>query len=110
MKTIFTDLITGHDFDQQLDRYFDNLTSTDVDYLYAYSKPGKNPCLIIDFDNHLQLSRITLWESGECDIEAIALAGSTKIIGEISELKTMGEFEDKLLGLIEYMKRTQTLH
>jgi len=110
MKTIFTDLISGHDFDRQLDHYFDNLSSSDVDYLYAYSKPGDNPCLIIDFDNCIQVSRITLWESGECDIEAIALTGSTKIIGETSELKTIGEFEDKLLSLIEYMKRTQTIH
>ena len=51
-----------------------------------------------------------MWESGECDIEVISLTDSTRVIDEVSELKTINEFEDKLLSLIEYMKKTHTLH
>ena len=110
MNTIFSNLISGHDFDKQRERYFSGLALSDVDYLCAYSLPCDNPCIRIDFDNSKQLSRITIWESGECDIEAISLTDSTRVFDEISELKTIGEFENKLLSLIEYMKMTQTLH
>jgi len=110
MNTIFSNFISGHDFDKQQERYFSGLAFSDVDYLYTYSLPCDNPCLRIDFDNCKQLSRITMWESGECDIEVISLTDSTRVIDEVSELKTINEFEDKLLSLIEYMKKTHTLH
>lgn len=110
MKSIFSHFISEHGFDNQLEHYFSTLALSNVGYLYTYSSFCNTPCLRIDFDNCKQLSRITIWESGECNIEVISIKNSTRMIDESSKLKTIGEFEDKLLSLVEYIKMTDTLH
>ena len=110
MNIIFRNLISGRDFEKHVDRFFSGLALSGVDYLYAYSLPCDNPCLRIDFDNSKYLSRIKIWESGKCDVEAISFTNYKRAIDETFELKSISDFEDKLSSLIDFMKTTNRLH
>lgn len=114
MKTVFTDLISGQNFERKLDHYFGDLSSSKVNYIYLFSTPcndpDDDPCLRIDFDNLNRFSRLTLWESGKCHIESMTFKNSTKTMNEESELSSLEEFEDKLFSLIAHMKDSHQLH
>lgn len=110
MNSVFRKLISERDFEKQAGHFFASLENTNTDYLYVFSLDRDNPCLMIDFDNCRQLSRITMSKSGQCDIEVVSFKDSAQLIHESYELRSLGEFEDKLLSLIAYMKASETLH
>ena len=110
MNSEFNQLISDQNLEKQMSKHLTDLSSSGVDYACLYSKPCDDPCLLIQFDNVQQMSRITLRESGECTVEVISMRNSELVINETLKLKTMAEFEDRLVNLIEHMKETHKLH
>jgi hypothetical protein len=105
MKELFCDLISGRGFERLAGRYFSDLDSTDVDVAFSYSDPEEeHPSLRVDFHNGNYVSRITLWETRWCEVEVVSFTDSNKTTKEASEIDSIDVFEEKLSGVIDFMK------
>ena len=110
MANTFSDLISGNGFERHFNSHFLALPDQGVDYRHVYSAPDINPFLRIDLDNRQNMTRITIWESGQCGLERVSFKGSTPMTSEELQFDSLEAFEAKLLELIQHMKDTRQPH
>ena len=110
MENTFSDLISGNGFERHLNPLFTGLEEEGVDFRHVYSEPDINPFLRIDLDNRQNMTRITIWESGQCGLERVSFSGSTPMTSEELKFDSLEAFEAKLIELIQYMKDTRQPH
>lgn len=110
MTNTFSDLISNNGFERHLNPIFAGLEQEGVSFRHVYSAPDTSPFLRIDLDNHQNMTRITIWESGQCGIERVSFTGSTPMTTEELQLDSFDAFKAKLLELIQYMKDTIQPH
>lgn len=53
-----------------------------------------NPSVRVDFDNDKYLSRITVWSTGECKLEAIDIETEDTILDRFFVLESDNDFDD----------------
>lgn len=110
MANIFNELISGHGFERHYNRHFTGLSEEGIDVRYVYSQPDTNPFVRIDMDNRQVMSRISLWESGHCDVDVVSFRDGSSMIKDSFEYTSLEEFEAKLLEFIELMRETRNPH
>ena len=58
----------------------------------AYGDPTSEPALRLDFETDDAIGRVTLWESGECDMEVSDTRRGADLLSEHHEFKTTDVF------------------
>ena len=106
-----SDLISNREFSQ----YYDNgLTSRfnalRVMHELVYSEKSANPSLQLTLQNESYIYKLVLWESGDCNIEALELETGKKIFNEQFQFESSSQFFEKypeaIVRLFSFDKRT----
>jgi hypothetical protein len=64
-------LISGRGFDRFQPGLESRFAAYRLQYVLTYCEPSDNSAMRLDFETTKLLGRVTVWESGECDMEAI---------------------------------------
>ncbi len=99
----FHRLITGREFESYLadnEGYFEKVG---IEFSHKYCEPTDNSALVIDFDTKKYIARITVWESGECDIEALYSTKEGQALNEHYEFKVVDDFYNKISELVRFL-------
>lgn len=106
----FKELISKCRFQERYIQHFQGLEDEGIDYRHVYSQPEDNPYIIVDLDNHQFMARLTLWASGDCEVDVISFKDSSVIVRDAFEYTSLDEYEEKLLWLIQYMRESRVSH
>lgn len=88
----FPELISGRKFDLYQDGLRSRWRSWRIEYHLTYGDPTPKPALWMDFTTDEALARVTLWESGECDMEVLDAESGTDLLREHHEFSSSAEF------------------
>ena len=99
-----TDLITGRGFDRYQDGLRSRFAAYRLDYELTYCTPTDNPAMRLDFQSPLHVGRVTVWESGACDMEVLDVATGDMVFYEHHELAAEKEFHEVYPRLVIFMR------
>ena len=98
------ELISGRGFD----KFQPGLTSRFKAYKFAYRltycEPTDDTAMRLDFESPLHLGRVTAWESGACDLEALEISTGSVVFTEHHQLNSEDEFHNILPRLVLFMR------
>ena len=100
----FSKLITGRDFDQYQPSLQSRFLAYNFKYNLTYCQPTDNPALRIDLESQLHLGRITLWESGACEMEVLDIETGQTVFSESHMFCEEKEFFEYYSRLVLYMR------
>lgn len=88
------------------DRFQDGLKARFYSYQYelTYGKITTKSAMWIDFENSNQFGRMTIWESGECDIEVLDIESRKQSFWKHYDLKDEEEFHHLLAQFFLYFR------
>lgn len=88
------------------DRFQDGLKARFFDYKYelTYHPITSNSAMSIDFEKSGKIGRMTVWESGECDVEALEMKSGKLLFWKHYELKDEREFHKCLANFFLYFR------
>jgi hypothetical protein len=88
------------------DRFQDGLKARFYAYQYelTYGEITSNSGMWIDFENSTQMGRMTVWESGECDIEVLNSESGKQLFWKHYELPDEIEFHQCLANFFLYFR------
>lgn len=80
----FEELVTERGFDRYQSGLVVRFQAYRLEYKLSYGEPTAKPCLWMDFSSERTrtIGRVTLWESGECDLEVIDSKSGDDILRE----------------------------
>ena len=88
----FSELISG----RGLERYQDGLRSRfrahRIGYSVVYGEPTSKPAMWLDFETTEAIGRVTIWESGECDMEVVDATTGEDLLREHHFFDSTDEF------------------
>ena len=67
----FPELITGRKFDLFQSGLESRFVANRVGYKLTYGESTAKPAMWMDYETDFAIGRVTLWESGECDMEVL---------------------------------------
>jgi hypothetical protein len=73
-------------------------------YRLTYCEPTDDTAMRLDFETPLHLGRVTAWESGACDLEAVEISTGRTVFQERHQLRSESEFHDLLPRLVLFMR------
>ncbi|MEO6473605.1 hypothetical protein [Luteolibacter sp.] len=88
----FPDLISGRGFDSYQSGLVARFKAHRIDYSVTYGAPSPKSAMWLDFETDDAIGRVTLWESGECDMEVLDATTGGDLLREHYEFKTTEEF------------------
>lgn len=88
----FSDLITRRGFDQYQSGLVARFKARGIGYSVIYGEPTQKPAMWLDFETDDAIGRVTLWESGECDLEVLDATTGCDLLREHHQFKTTEEF------------------
>ncbi|MDP1586392.1 MAG: hypothetical protein Q8M07_01500 [Prosthecobacter sp.] len=90
----FADLITHQGFDRYQLGLIARWQAHRIGYSLSYGEPTSKPSMGLDYETADAIGRVTLWESGECDLEVIDATTGADLLREHHVFKTPREFFD----------------
>jgi hypothetical protein len=95
------------------DRYQQGLESRfgayKFDYQLTYCKPSNNSAMLLDFSYKDLIGRMTVWESGECDLEVTEKETGKSILWKHYQLNDEGAFHQLLADFFLYFRDGKNL-
>jgi len=88
----FPELVSGHQFDRYQTGLISRWRARSIGYELTYGTPTAKSAMWLDFTTDQAIGRVTLWESGECDMEVIDCATGGDILREHFDFKSSEEF------------------
>ena len=88
----FPDLISGRGFERYQSGLVARFKAHRIRYSVTYGEPTPKPAMWLYFGTDAAIGRITLWESGECDMEVLDVTTGGDLLREHHEFKTTKEF------------------
>jgi hypothetical protein len=88
----FSDLISGRGFDRFQTGLIARWRAHRIGYDLNYGRPTSKPSMTLDFTTNQGVGRVTLWESGECDLEVLDCATGGHLLEEHHEFANPNEF------------------
>ena len=104
-RNIFKRLISGREFDIYLNENLECFANIGINFSYKYCEPTDNPALVLDFENNRYMARITVWESGECDMEALYTSKEGQALDEHYEFTSVQDFYYKISDLVSFLTK-----
>jgi hypothetical protein len=96
-------LIENKGFDQYQEGLKSRFKAYQLEYKLVYCEPTNKTAMYMDFENEKQLGRITVWVSGECDMEVLDKATGERVFGEVHQYNSEEEFFEGYPRLVVYM-------
>ena len=90
----FPELITGRKFDQFQSGLEARFEANRIDYKLTYGEPTAKPAMWMDYETTSAIGRVTLWESGECDMEVLDAESGDELLRETHTFPNADEFFD----------------
>ena len=78
-------------------------------YQLTYCESSENPAMRIDFGYKNQEGRMTVWETGECDLEVLNSVTGQSVLWKHYQLKNEEEFHTMLAQFALYFRDGKTL-
>ena len=98
------ELISGRGFDQYQGGLRSRFHAYGLVYELNYCQPTDKPAMFLDFESRLHFGRVTVWVSGECELEVLEIASGDTVFSEHHELGSEREFHQVYPHLTEYMR------
>lgn len=88
------------------DRFQDGLKARFYSYQYelTYHPITSKSAMSIVFENSNKIGQMTVWESGECDIEVLDNESAKQLFWKHYELKDESEFHQRLADFFLYFR------
>jgi hypothetical protein len=71
----------------------------------TYGEPTDNPGVRVDLSSSRHLARVTVWESGACEVEALEVSNGRAALGAHRELTSEHGVRDECLAVIAFMTK-----
>ena len=104
-----TELISRRGFDRYQPDLISRFRAYGISYELTYGRSTEKSAMWLDFEDHIHDARITVWESGECELEVLETATGTIVKQEHHQLKNETEFHRLVTRLVLFMKETEGL-
>jgi hypothetical protein len=88
----FPDLISGRGFERFQTGLVARFRAHRISYSVTYGEPTQKTAMWLDFETVDAIGRVTLWESGECDMEVLDATTGGDLLREHHDFKTTKEF------------------
>ena len=88
----FPELISGRGFERFQTGLVARFRAQSISYSVTYGEPTQKTAMWLDFETVDAIGRITLWESGECDMEVLDATTGRDLLREHHDFKTTEEF------------------
>lgn len=98
------ELISGRGFDRFQPRLGSRFKAYGFAYELTYCEPTEDAAMRLDFETPLHLGRVTAWESGACDLEAVEISTGRTVFREHHQLRSESEFHNVLPRLVLFMR------
>ena len=99
-----SNLIREREFDRNQDRSKARFQRNGIDYELTYHPPTENSSMSIDLETSNQIGRTTVWESGECDFEALDAGSRKQLVFRHYQLTDEQEFHQCLANCFLYFR------
>jgi hypothetical protein len=73
-------------------------------YVLTYCEPTDNSAMRLDFETMKLLGRVTVWESGECDMEIVNIDSGEYVFREHHQFNNEMEFHRTFPRFVIYMR------
>lgn len=100
------DLIEDRGFDKYQSGLESRFTAYQLDYKLVYCEPTNESAMYLDFESKSQLGRITVWVSGECDMEVLDKSSGEQVFCETHLYKSEEEFFEGYPKLVNFMRES----
>ena len=97
-------LISGRGFDRFQPGLESRFAAYRLQYVLTYCEPSDNSAMRLDFETTKLLGRVTVWESGECDMEAIDIESGDYVFREHHQCSNEMEFHRTFPKLVVYVR------
>ena len=97
-------LISEHKFDRYQSGLESRFAAYGLWYALTYCELSDNPAMRLDFETSRLLGRVTVWESGHCDMEVIDIISSEYTFREHHQFSNELEFQKTYPKLVIFMR------
>lgn len=97
-------LISGRNFDRFQPGLESRFAAYGLQYALTYCEPSDNSAMRLDFETMKLLGRVTVWESGHCDMEVLSIDNGECVFYEHHQFISELEFHRTLPKLVVYMR------
>jgi len=99
-----TALVSGRRFDKYQPGLTARFKRFRLGYELTYCEPTDNPAMRLDFESPVQLGRVTVWESGACELEVLDILSGRAVLQEHHQLSSEEVFHKILPKLVLFMR------
>ena len=100
------DLIENKGFDQYQSGLESRFKAYQLKYRLVYCEPTDKSAMYLDFESETQLGRITVWVSGDCNMEVIDKSSGDQVFGETCHFRSEEEFFEGYPKLVIFMRES----
>jgi hypothetical protein len=97
-------LISGRGFDRFQPALESRFAAYRLQYALTYFTPSDNSAMCLDFETTKLLGRVTVWESGLCEMELIDSESGNYVFHENHQFSNEIEFHRTFPKLVVYMR------
>jgi hypothetical protein len=97
-------LISGGGFDRFQPGLESRFAAYRLQYALTYRKPSDNSAMRLNFETMNLSGRVTVWESGHCDMEVIDVESGDSVFYEHHQFSNEIEFHRTFPKLVVYMR------
>ncbi|MEH2262425.1 immunity protein TriTu family protein [Nostoc sp.] len=99
-----TQLISERGFDRFQPGLRSRFAAYRLGYTLTYCEPTDNSAMRLDFESSLHLGRVTVWESGACEMDILEISTGNNVFYESHQFKNEKEFHHTLPRLVIFMR------
>ena len=99
-------LIVNRGFDAYQSGLQSRFNAHRLEYELVYCQPTNKSAMYLDFESKTQLGRITVWVSGECEMEVLDKSNGESVFIESHHYKSEEEFFEGYPKLVVFMRES----
>ena len=97
-------LISGRNFDRFQTGLESRFAAYRLQYALTYCELSDNSAMCLDFETMKLLGRVTVWESGHCDMDVIEIDSGENVFREHHQFSNELEFHKTYPKLVVFMR------
>ncbi|MBD2603586.1 hypothetical protein H6G81_03340 [Scytonema hofmannii FACHB-248] len=99
-----TQLILERGFDRFQSGLRSRFAAYRLEYTLTYCEPSDNSAMRLDFESSLHLGRVTVWESGACEMDILEISTGNNVFYESHQFNNKKEFYQTYPRLVIFMR------
>ncbi len=98
------ELIENRAFDRYQPGLKSRFAAYRLRYELVYCEPTNKSAMYLSFESENQLGRVTVWVSGECEMEVLEKASGHQVYSETMQFNSEEEFFEEYPKLVLFMR------